>query len=165
MRDASSPRQATSSGRRTARPNTSAKEADITEFVDVPGGRIAYEVTGSGPLLSYGIGVRRKDYRFLAPMLAQAGYRVASADLRTRPDLVAGIVEINPFTKTPRLDLGALLRVRRYCRSPGDRGDDDRAIGGVGAEDQEVPALTTFIPAICDSRQWNRQQAGSPCAW
>jgi len=111
----------------------------MTEFVDVPGGRIAYEVTGSGPLLSHGIGVRRKDYRFLAPMLAQAGYRVASADLRTRPDLVAGIVEVNPFTKTPRLDLGALLRVRRYCRSPGDRGDDDRAIGGVGAEDQEVP--------------------------
>jgi hypothetical protein len=139
----------------------------MTEFVDVPGGRIAYQVTGSGPqvVLSHGIGVRRQACRFLAPLLAQAGYRLASADLRTRPDLVAGIVEVNPFTKTPRLDLGALLRVRRYCRSPGDRGDDDRAIGGVGAEDQEVPALTTFIPAICDSRQWNRQQAGSPCAW
>ena len=56
----------------------------MTEFVDVPGGRIAYEVTGSGPLvvLSHGIGVRRRDYRFLAPMLAQAGYRVANADLR-----------------------------------------------------------------------------------
>jgi len=92
----------------------------MTEFVDVPGGRIAYEATGSGPLvvLSHGIGVRLQAYRFLAPMLAQAGYRVASADLRTRPDLVAGIVEINPFTKTPRLDLGALPRVRRYRRSP-----------------------------------------------
>ena len=56
----------------------------MTEFLDVPGGRIACEVTGSGPLvvLSHGIGVRRQDYRFLAPMLAQAGYRVASADLR-----------------------------------------------------------------------------------
>ncbi len=60
----------------------------MTEFVDVPGGRIAYEVTASGPLavLSHGIGVRRQAYRFLAPMLAQAGYRVASADLRTRPE-------------------------------------------------------------------------------
>ena len=31
---------------------------------------------GAGPLvvLSHGIGVCRQDYRFLAPMLAQAGY-------------------------------------------------------------------------------------------
>ena len=124
-------------------------------------------MTGSGPLvvLSHGIGVRRRDYRFLAPMLAQAGYRVANADLRghgessmgwasitrtdvagdlaalidhlggpavivghsisggaatiaaaTRPDLVAGIVEINPFTRTVHYSLGGLLRIRRYRR-------------------------------------------------
>ena len=56
----------------------------MTEFLDVPGGRIACDVDGSGPLvvLSHGIGDRRQAYRFLAPMLAQAGYRVASADLR-----------------------------------------------------------------------------------
>jgi len=139
----------------------------MTEFVDVPGGRIAYDLAGAGPLvvLSHGIGDRRQAYRFLAPMLAQAGYRVATADLRghgessmgwasitrtdvagdlaaltgqlggpaviighslsggaatiaaaTRPDLVAGIVEINPFTRVPKTDLGALLRVRRYRR-------------------------------------------------
>jgi pimeloyl-ACP methyl ester carboxylesterase len=139
----------------------------MTEFLDVPGGRIAYDVTGSGPLvvMSHGIGVRRQDYRFLVPMLAQAGYRVVSVDLRghgessmgwasitrtdiagdlaalighlggpavmvgqsisggaatiaaaTRPDLVAGIVEINPFTRTVHYSLGGLLRVRRYRR-------------------------------------------------
>ena len=139
----------------------------MTAFVAVPGGRIAYDVTGSGPLvvLSHGIGDRRQAYRFLAPMLAQAGYRVASADLRghgessmgwpsitrtdvagdlaalighlggpavivghsisggaatiaaaTRPDLVAGIVEINPFTRTVHYSLGGLLRVRPYRR-------------------------------------------------
>jgi pimeloyl-ACP methyl ester carboxylesterase len=98
-------------------------------------------------------------------MLAQAGYRVASADLRghgessmgwasitrtdiagdllalaghlggpavivghsisggaatiaaaTRPDLIAGIVEINPFTRKVQYSLGGLLRVRRYRR-------------------------------------------------
>ena len=56
----------------------------MTEFLGVPGGRIAYDVDGSGPLvvLSHGIGDRRQAYRFLAPMLAQAGYRVAGADLR-----------------------------------------------------------------------------------
>jgi pimeloyl-ACP methyl ester carboxylesterase len=56
----------------------------MTEFLELAGGRIAYEVTGSGPLvvLSHGIGDRKEAYRFLAPKLAQAGYRVASADLR-----------------------------------------------------------------------------------
>jgi pimeloyl-ACP methyl ester carboxylesterase len=64
----------------------------MTEFLDVPGGRIAYDVHGSGPLvvLSHGIGVGRQDYRFLAPELAQAGYRVASADLRGHGDSSTG---------------------------------------------------------------------------
>jgi len=41
----------------------------MTEFLSVEGGRIAYDVTGSGPLvvLSHGIGDRRQAYRFLAP--------------------------------------------------------------------------------------------------
>jgi pimeloyl-ACP methyl ester carboxylesterase len=143
----------------------------MTEFLEIDGGRIAYDVTGSGPLvvLSHGIGDRRQAYRFLAPRLAQAGYRVVSADLRghgessmgwksvtgtdaiTRtdiagdllalirhlggpavivghsisggaatiaaaqePDLVRGIVEINPFTKTQKISLGGLVRIRRY---------------------------------------------------
>ena len=143
----------------------------MTEFLELAGGRIAYDVTGEGPLvvLSHGIGDRRQAYRFLAPKLAQAGYRVANADLRghgessmgwtsvtgkaaiTRtdiagdllalirhlggpavivghsisggaatiaaamePELVSGIVEINPFTKVQKLDLGGLLRIRRY---------------------------------------------------
>src|SRR5271170_8281361 len=138
----------------------------MTEYLDIEGGRIAYEETGTGPLvvLSHGIGDRRQAYRFLAPLLAKAGYRVVSADLRghgdssmgwtsvtgkeaiTRtdiandlialirhlggpavivghsisggaatiaaakePDLVSGIVEINPFTKTQKISLGALV--------------------------------------------------------
>ncbi|HUL24959.1 MAG TPA: alpha/beta hydrolase [Streptosporangiaceae bacterium] len=139
----------------------------MTEFLDVDGGRIAYDVTGQGPLvvLSHGIGDHRQAYRFLVPMLAQAGYRVANADLRghgessmgwasitrtdiagdllaliahlggpavitghsisggaatiaaaKQPELVSGIVEINPFTRTQRLSLGGLLRIRRYRR-------------------------------------------------
>jgi pimeloyl-ACP methyl ester carboxylesterase len=148
----------------------------MTEFLDIEGGRIAYDVTGSGPLvvLSHGIGDHRQVYRFLAPKLAQAGYRVVNADLRghgessmgwtsvtgtdaisrtdvagdllalirhlggpedpavivghsisggaatiaaaKQPELVSGIVEINPFTRTQKLDLGGLLRIRRYRR-------------------------------------------------
>jgi pimeloyl-ACP methyl ester carboxylesterase len=145
----------------------------MTEFLDTEGGRIAYDVTGTGPLvvLSHGIGDRRQAYRFLAPKLAQAGYRVVSADVRghgessmgwtsvtgteaiTRtdiagdllalirhlggpavivghsisggaatiaaakePELVSGIMEINPFTKAQKLRLGGLVRIRRYRR-------------------------------------------------
>ena len=145
----------------------------MTEFADIDGGRIAYDVTGQGPLvvLSHGIGDRRQAYRFLAPRLAQAGYRVAATDLRghnessmgwksvtgkdaisrtdiagdllalirhlggpavivghsisggaatiaaaMEPELVSAIVEINPFTRVQKTDLGGLLRVRRYRR-------------------------------------------------
>ena len=140
----------------------------MTEFLDIDGGRIGYDVTGQGPLivLSPGIGDLRQAYRFLAPQLAQAGYRVATADLRGHgdssigswasisrtdvagdllalirhlggpavivgnslsggaatiaaaqaPDLVTAIVEINPFTRVQKADLGALARVRRYRR-------------------------------------------------
>lgn len=52
--------------------------------MDVKGGRIAYEVVGQGPLvvLSPGMADTRNTYRFLAPLIANAGYRVASVDLR-----------------------------------------------------------------------------------
>ncbi|MGC4809938.1 alpha/beta fold hydrolase [Micromonospora sp. DT228] len=57
----------------------------MTEFLNVDGGTIAYEVTGAtGPLvvLAHGMGDSREAYRFLAPALVQAGYRVAAMDLR-----------------------------------------------------------------------------------
>jgi pimeloyl-ACP methyl ester carboxylesterase len=56
----------------------------MTEFLDIDGGRIAYDVTGEGPLivLSHGIGDRRHAFRFLVPELTQAGFRVAAADMR-----------------------------------------------------------------------------------
>jgi len=69
----------------------------MTEFLDVPGGRIACDVDGSGPLvvLSHGIGDRRQAYRFLAPILAQAGYRVAHADPRGHGESSMGWASIS----------------------------------------------------------------------
>jgi len=138
----------------------------MTEFLAIEGGdRIAYEVTGEGPLvvLLPGMGIQRDFYGSLAGQLAAAGYRVAVADLRghgesstgwssyTRtdtaadtlalvrhlggpavvvghsfsggsatiaaaqaPDLVSAVVEIGPFTRVPKISLGALLRNSRY---------------------------------------------------
>jgi pimeloyl-ACP methyl ester carboxylesterase len=55
-----------------------------TKYLEVEGGRIAYEVVGEGPLvvLSPGMADIRSTYRFLTPLIAAAGYRVASVDLR-----------------------------------------------------------------------------------
>jgi pimeloyl-ACP methyl ester carboxylesterase len=142
----------------------------MTEFLDVEGGRIAYEVAGEGaggPLvvLAHGMGDNRNAWRFVIPELAEAGYRVAAADLRghgesstgwpsyTRtdtandllalishlggpavivghsfsggsatiaaaqaPELVSAVVEIDPFTRVPKISLGALLTISRYRR-------------------------------------------------
>jgi alpha-beta hydrolase superfamily lysophospholipase len=59
-----------------------------TQLLDRPEGRIGYEVAGEGPLvvLLPGMGDVRAGYRFLAPALAETGYRVASTDLRGRGD-------------------------------------------------------------------------------
>ncbi|AOT61547.1 alpha/beta hydrolase [Streptomyces fradiae] len=56
----------------------------MTEFLDVDGGTIAYEVAGAGPLvvLAHGMGDHRDAYRAVVPRLVAAGYRVAAVDLR-----------------------------------------------------------------------------------
>jgi pimeloyl-ACP methyl ester carboxylesterase len=53
-----------------------------------PDGRVAYDVDGDGPLvvLVPGMGDLRGTYRFLAPALRCAGYRVACTDLRGHGD-------------------------------------------------------------------------------
>ena len=59
-----------------------------TSYLDRPGGRIGYDVAGTGPLvvLVPGMGDLRAAYRFLAPALRAAGYRVACTDLRGHGD-------------------------------------------------------------------------------
>lgn len=56
----------------------------MTENLKIGNNTIAYDVSGEGPLvvLAHGIGDSRHSYRFLAPKLVAAGYRVANVDLR-----------------------------------------------------------------------------------
>ena len=53
------------------------------------------------------------------------------------PELVSGIVEINPFTLTQKTDLGGLLRIRRYRRGTCPDG---------GRDHLPQPALVDELP-------------------
>ena len=60
----------------------------LTQYLDRPEGRIAYDVRGEGPLVVAlpGMGDVRFTFRVLADRLAAAGYRVATMDLRGHGD-------------------------------------------------------------------------------
>src|SRR5215471_12811502 len=93
----------------------------MTEYLHIQGGTIAYEVTGQGPLvvLSHGIGDRRQAFRFLAPKLAQAGYRVASADLRGHGESSMGWTSVTGKDAITRTDVaGDLVALIRHLGGP-----------------------------------------------
>lgn len=71
------------------------RELPAPRFLDRPGGRIAYDVAGDGPLVVciHGMGDLRSSYRFLAPALVEAGYRVVTMDLRGHGDSDATFAE------------------------------------------------------------------------
>lgn len=63
-----------------------------TSFLDVPGGTIAYDDQGSGPLVVCvpGMGDLRAEYRLLVPRLLAAGYRAVTMDLRGQGESSVG---------------------------------------------------------------------------
>jgi pimeloyl-ACP methyl ester carboxylesterase len=87
----------------------------MTEYLDIAGNTLAYDVTGQGPLvvLAHGIGDSRHSYRFLAPALAAAGYRVANVDIRGCGDSSLG------WDGYSRTDIAAdLIAVVRHLGGP-----------------------------------------------
>ena len=138
----------------------------MTEHLSIDDKTLAYDLSGEGPLvvLAHGMGDSRHSYRFLAPRLVEAGYRVANLDIRgsgdssmgwddysrtamggdivalvrhlgggpavvigqsisggaatvaaaSAPDLVAGLIELAPFTRAQTVPLGGLLRSSPY---------------------------------------------------
>jgi pimeloyl-ACP methyl ester carboxylesterase len=82
----------------------------MTEFLEVDGGTIAYDVAGDGPLvvLSHGMGDSRTCWRFVTPQLVAAGYRVATPDLRGLGESSVGFAD---YSRTETAgDLLALIR-------------------------------------------------------
>lgn len=86
-----------------------------TRYLEIPRadgstGRIAYDDQGSGPLvvLAPGMGDIRATFRFLAPLLAEAGYRVVSTDLRGLGESDTGWAEYS--SEVSGDDIAALIR-------------------------------------------------------
>jgi pimeloyl-ACP methyl ester carboxylesterase len=87
----------------------------MTEQLSIGANTIAYDLTGEGPLvvLAHGIGDSRHSYRFLAPALVKAGYRVANVDLRGCGDSSLG------WDGYSRTDIaGDLVAVVRHLGGP-----------------------------------------------
>jgi pimeloyl-ACP methyl ester carboxylesterase len=87
----------------------------MTEFLELDGGRLAYDVIGEGPLvvLAHGMGDNRAAYREVATRLAAAGYRVASVDQRGHGESSTG------WASYTRTDSAAdLLAVVRHLGGP-----------------------------------------------
>ena len=66
----------------------SATRSQATTYLARTEGRVGYDVAGDGPLIVLvpGMGDLRATYRFVAPALREAGYRVALTDLRGQGD-------------------------------------------------------------------------------
>ena len=81
-----------------------------TQYLAVPGGNIAFDERGTGPLILLvpGMGDLRSTYRFLAPALAATGYRVVSTDLRGHGDSDANFPSYGDVATAS--DISALLR-------------------------------------------------------
>src|SRR5450631_2762489 len=87
----------------------------MPERLSIAGNTLAYDVTGQGPLvvLAHGMGDSRHSYRFIAPALVAAGYRVANVDIRGCGDSSLG------WDGYSRTDIaGDLVAVVRHLGGP-----------------------------------------------
>src|SRR5271165_5702677 len=120
-------------------------EANMTEFLEVEGGRIAYEVTGEGPLvvLLPGMGIRRDYYGPLARHLGAAGYRVAAADLRGLGESSTG------WSSYTRTDTAAdTLALIRHLGGPAVIVGHSFSGGSATIAVAQVPELVTAVAEI-----------------
>ncbi|MET0425050.1 MAG: alpha/beta hydrolase [Actinoplanes sp.] len=124
-----------------------------TSQLAVDGGRLAYEVAGQGPLvvLAHGMGHDRRAYRFVAPRLIAAGYRVASADLRGCGESTVG------WPSYTRTDIaGDLLALIGHLGGPATLVGHSIAGGAATIAAAQAPGL---ISGIVEIAPFTRAQA------
>ncbi|WP_328744055.1 alpha/beta hydrolase [Streptomyces sp. NBC_00285] len=115
----------------------------MTEFLNVDGGTIAYELSGvAGPLVvvSHGMGDSREAYRFLTPALVEAGYRVVAVDLRGHGESSVG------WASYTRTDLaGDLIALVKHLGEPAVLIGHSIAGGAVTIAAAKAPELITAV--------------------
>lgn len=114
----------------------------MTEFLTTGEGRIAYDVSGAGPLvvLSHGMGDTRGAYRALGAELVAAGYRVATVDLRGSGESSAAW---GSYSRTDTA--GDLLAVVRELGGPAVLVGHSFSGGSVAIAAAQAPELVSAI--------------------
>jgi pimeloyl-ACP methyl ester carboxylesterase len=117
----------------------------MTEYLKIEDQRIAYDVVGEGPLvvLSHGMGDTRNSYRFLVPMLVEAGYRVANVDLRGSGESSVGWAS---YSRTDTAN--DLLAVVRHLGGPAVLIGQSFSGGAVAVAAAQAPELVSGIVQI-----------------
>jgi pimeloyl-ACP methyl ester carboxylesterase len=146
-----------------------------TQFLKIPEGTLAYEETGSGPLILSvpGMGDLRAQYRYLAPRLAAAGYRVVSMDVRGHgessinwPDYSNAGVGSDMLALLHHLDAGSAFVIGNSMAGGAAvwaAAEDPNAVRGMVLIDPsvrgEANALLRFVMRVLIARPWG------PSAW
>ncbi|MCM2422839.1 alpha/beta fold hydrolase [Streptomyces sp. RKAG293] len=115
----------------------------MTEFLNVDGGTLAYEVSGAvGPLVvvAHGMGDSREAYRFFTPALVEAGYRVAAVDLRGHGESSVGWAS---YTRTALAD--DLIALVKHLGGPAVLVGHSIAGGAVTIAAAKAPWLITAL--------------------
>jgi pimeloyl-ACP methyl ester carboxylesterase len=116
-----------------------------THYLSRPGGRVAYALLGEGPLVIClpGMGDVRSVYRFLAPALAEAGYRVATMDLRGHGDSDVSF-DVYDDVATG----GDLIALAEHLGGPAILIGNSMGAGAACWAAAEAPGLTTGLVLI-----------------
>ena len=115
-----------------------------TQLLDVSGGRLAYDVSGpqDGPLVlcAPGMGDLRQAFRFAAPILVEAGYRVVLMDQRGHGESSSGWASYG----SPDTGADMLALVRHLGGPAAIVGHSSSAAAAVWAAAEE-PALVSAL--------------------
>jgi pimeloyl-ACP methyl ester carboxylesterase len=142
------------------------------DLLQRPDGRIAYDVTGSGPLVICvpGMGDLRSSFRFLVPVLVEAGYRVTTMDLRghgdsdatfTRYDDVAtgqDVLALVAHLNGPAVLVGSSMGAGAVTWAAAEQPKAARALVLSGPFVRDVPTgrATTLMLRLALLRPWGR---------
>ena len=135
-----------------------------------PEGRLAYDVTGSGPLVvcAPGMGELRSSYRHLVPLLVDRGFRVAVLDLRGHGDsdatftayddvaLASDLLALVDELGGPALLVGNSMGAGAAVIAAADRPDLVSGLALVGPFVRNPPggALATLLFRLALTKPW-----------